>query len=128
MKRQTVSSGSPMEPIIGFARAVRVGNHIAIAGTAPIAPDGSVACPGDVYGQTRRCLEIARKAIEDAGGRLENVVRTRILLINIDDWKEASRAHGEAFAQIRPVCTVMQVSRFVDPGWLVEIEADAILD
>lgn len=128
MKRLTVSSGSPMEPIIGFARAVRVGNHIAIAGTAPIAPDGGVACPGDVYGQTRRCLEIARKAVEDAGGRLENVVRTRILLINIDDWKEASRAHGETFAQIRPVCTVMQVSRFVDPGWLVEVEADAILD
>lgn len=128
MKRLTVSSGSPMEPIIGFARAVRVGNHIAIAGTAPIAPDGGVACPGDVYGQTRRCVEIVRKAIEEAGGRLENVVRTRILLINIEDWEEASRAHGQAFAQIRPVCTVMQVSRFVDPGWLVEIEADAILD
>ncbi len=128
MKRVTVSSGSPMEPVIGFARAVRVGNHISVAGTAPIAPQGDVACPGDVYGQTRRCIEIVRKAIEDAGGRLENVVRTRILLVDIDDWKEASRAHGEAFAPIRPACTVMQVSRFVDPGWLVEIEADAILD
>jgi len=81
----------------------------------------SMARPGGVWRSRARQWE-------DAGGRLENVVRTRILLINIDDWKEASRAHGETFAQIRPVCTVMQVSRFVDPGWLVEIEADAILD
>ena len=125
--RRNVGSGSPLEPVIGFCRAVRVGNHVAVAGTAPIAPGGGVACPGDVYGQTRRCFEIARQALEEAGAGLKDVVRTRVLLTDIANWKDASRAHGEIFADIRPACTVMQVSGFVDPDWLVEIEIDAIL-
>lgn len=128
MARTNVSSGSPMEPEIGFCRAVRVGAHIAIAGTAPIAPGGGTAAPGDVYGQTRRCLEIIAAAIAEAGGSLEQVVRTRVMLVDIGQWREAARAHGEVFAHIRPVCTFVEVSRFIDPDWLVELEADAIVE
>lgn len=119
-----VSSGSPLEPEIGFCRAVRAGHVLAVAGTAPIAPDGSVAAPGDVYGQTRRCLEIVAAAIADAGLALDDVIRTRIMLTDIGRWREAAKAHGELFARIRPACTFVQVSRFIDPGWLVEVEAD----
>ena len=128
MRRVLVSSGSYLEPVIGFSRAVRVGNHIVVGGTAPIRAEGGTAAPGDAYGQTVRCLEIVGKAIEDAGGRLENVTRTRILLTDIALWQDAARAHAELFGTIRPVTTVMQVSAFVDPDWLVEIEAEAILD
>lgn len=128
MRRVLVSSGSYLEPVIGFSRAVRVGNHIVVGGTAPIRAEGGTAAPGDAYGQTLRCLEIVRKAIEDAGGRLEHVTRTRILLTDIALWQDAARAHAELFGAIRPVTTVMQVSAFVDPDWLVEIEAEAILD
>lgn len=128
MRRVLVSSGSYLEPVIGFSRAVRVGNHIVVGGTAPIRAEGGTAAPGDAYGQTVRCLEIVRKAIEDAGGRLEHVTRTRILLTDIGLWQDAARAHAELFGTIRPVTTVMQVSAFVDPDWLVEIEAEAILD
>jgi enamine deaminase RidA (YjgF/YER057c/UK114 family) len=127
-QRKLVSSGSPLEPEIGFSRAVRVGSHIAIAGTAPIGPDGKAAHKGDVYSQTKLCIEIAGKAIKDAGGSLDHVVRTRIMLTDIGQWKEAARAHGEVFGEIRPVCTFVQVSRFIDPEWLVEIEADCVVD
>lgn len=127
LERQLVSSGSYLEPVIGFSRAVRVGNHIVVGGTAPIAAAGGTAAPGDVYGQTRRCLEIVAKAIADAGGRMEDVTRTRIILTDISLWKDAARAHAEAFGVIRPVTTLMQVTAFVDPAWLVEIEADAII-
>jgi len=126
MSRQWVSSGSPLEPEIGFSRAVRVGAHIAVAGTAPIAAEGGTACPGDVYGQTRRCLEIIDKALQDAGAFLQNVTRTRIMLTDMKRWREAARAHGEFFGEARPACTFVQVSGFIDPTWLVEIEADAI--
>lgn len=124
--RTLVSSGSAFEPQIGFSRAVRVGNVLAVAGTAPIAADGSVATPGDVYGQTRRCLEIIAAAIADAGLGLGDVIRTRIMLTDIDSWREAARAHGEVFGAIRPACTFVEVSRFIDPGWLVELEADCV--
>lgn len=124
--RRLVSSGSPLEPRIGFSRAVRVGPFVAIAGTAPIASDGSVASPGSVYGQTRRCLEIILQAIADAGLTADSVVRTRVMLTDISTWEEATRAHGEVFGAIRPACTVVQVVRFIDPGWLVELEADCI--
>ncbi|UCG36234.1 MAG: RidA family protein [Candidatus Bathyarchaeota archaeon] len=113
---------------MGFSRAVRVGNIIAVSGTAPIAEDGSVYSPGDMYGQTKRCLEIIKDAIEQAGGKLENVIRTRILLKDMRKWKEAARAHGEYFSKIKPTCTLVEVSGFVNSEWLVEIEADAILD
>lgn len=125
--RIRVSSGSYLEPVIGFCRAVRVGSFISVGGTAPIASGGGTAAIGDVYGQTRRCLEIVAKAIADAGGSMEDVVRTRIILTDIALWKDAARAHAETFASIRPVTTLMQVSAFVDPDWLVEIEAEAIV-
>lgn len=124
MPRKLVSSGSPLEPTIGFSRAMRTGPLIAVAGTAPIGPDGRTAHPGDVYEQTRACLAIASRAIEEAGGRLQDTVRTRIMLTDIERWREAARAHGEVFAEIRPACTFVGVSRFIDPEWLVEIEVD----
>ena len=127
MERRSVSSGSYLEPILGFTRAVRVGPHIAVAGTAPILAEGGTAAKGDVYGQTIRCLEIIEKAIADAGGKLSDVVRTRIMLTDINTWSDAARAHGEYFGAIRPVTTVVQVTGFVDPDWLVELEADAIV-
>jgi enamine deaminase RidA (YjgF/YER057c/UK114 family) len=127
MERKLISSGSSYEPTIGFSRAVRVGPHIAVSGTAPIAPDGGVASPGDMYGQTRRCLEIIQKAIEAAGGKLEYVVRTRMFLKDMSRWEEAGRAHGEFFKDIRPAATMIQIVQAIDPEWLVEIEADAIV-
>ena len=126
--RKLVSSGSPFEPRIGFSRAVRVGQIVAVSGTAPIAPDGSVACPGDVYGQTKRCLEIVTKAVADAGLSLENVVRTRIMLTDITQWEAAARAHGEFFASIRPANTFVEVSGFINRALLVEVEADCVAE
>lgn len=126
--RKLVSSGSPLEPVIGFSRAVRSGPLIGVAGTAPIGSDGRTVHPGDVYEQTKACLAIACTAIEQAGGRLQDVVRTRIMLTDIDRWKEAARAHGEFFGGIKPACTFVGVCRFIDPEWLVEIEADCFCD
>ena len=127
MTRQTISSGSPLEEPIGFSRAARVGNTIAIAGTAPISPDGSTACPGDVYGQTTCCLSIVRSAIAQAGGRLEDVIRTRIMLTDISRWEDAAKAHGSFFSDIRPACTFVEVSGFINQDWLVEVEADCVV-
>lgn len=126
MPRTLVSSGSPFESIIGFSRAVRVGPFVAVAGTAPIASDGSVAAPGDVRGQTFRCLQIIEAAIADAGLTLESVVRTRVMLTDISRWEEAARAHGEVFGAIKPANTFVEVKGFINPGWLVEIEVDCI--
>ncbi|MEU2117082.1 RidA family protein [Streptomyces sp. NPDC016459] len=126
--RQTVSSGSPLEPRIGFSRAVRKGAHVAVAGTAPIGDDGTTVGRGDVYAQAVRCLDIADAALKATGASLEDVVRTRIMLTDVTRWEEAARAHGERFASVRPVCTFIEVSRFIDPEWLVEVELDAILD
>ena len=128
MARQNVSSGSPYEPILGISRAVRIGNTIAVAGTAPIGPDGKTVAPGDVVAQARRCIEIARIALEQAGASLSDVIRTRTLLMRIDDWEAVGRVHGEIFGSIRPVSTVMQVPRFIDHDWLVEIEMDAVVE
>jgi enamine deaminase RidA (YjgF/YER057c/UK114 family) len=126
--RKLISSGSPFEPQIGFSRAVRVGSIVAIAGTAPVAPGGGVAAPGDMYGQTKRCLEIIQQAVNEAGLTMASVVRTRVLLTDISRWQEAARAHGEVFSEIRPACTFVEVSRLIDPGWLVEIEADCVAE
>jgi enamine deaminase RidA (YjgF/YER057c/UK114 family) len=126
-KRQLVSSGSPYEKPIGFSRAVRVGKVIAVAGTAPLAPDGSTVAPRDVYGQTKRCLEIIADAITEAGGGLKDVVRTRTMLTDISLWKDAAQAHGEVFADIRPASTFVAVKAFIQPEWLVEIEADCVV-
>lgn len=125
--RKNVSSGSPMEKPIGFSRAVKIGNMISVSGTAAIAPDGSTAHPNSVYGQTKYCIEIMRNAIEEAGGKLESVIRTRIMLTDISKWEEAARAHGEYFTDIRPACTFVEVSGFIKEDWLVETEADCIL-
>ncbi len=128
MTRKNVSSGSPWEAPIGFSRAVRIGNIIAVSGTAAIAPDGSTAYPADVYGQTKYCIEIMQKAIEEAGGKLENVIRTRIMLKDISKWEEAAKAHGEFFSEIRPACTFVEVKGFVKADWVVETEADCVID
>lgn len=127
MRRQRISSGSQYEQPMGFSRAVRVGPMIAVSGTAPISPDGTPAFPGDLYQQTKLCIEIMLRAIADAGGTPESVVRTRIFLSDISRWSEAARAHGEVFANIRPATTMVEVSGFIDPAWLVETEADCYL-
>ena len=128
MAHTRISSGSPYESIVGFSRAVRVGNHVAVGGTAPIGPDGKTIAPGDAAAQTERCIEIIKGALEKAGARLEDVVRTRILLKNIHDWQAVASVKGKYFRDIRPVDTIMQVCEFIDPLWLVEIEVDAIID
>ena len=125
--RRSVSSGSPFEPLLGLSRAVRVGNFVAVAGTAPLGPDGKTVCVGDVAGQARRCFAIAAAALEQLGASLADVVRTRILLTRIEDWRAVGEVHGEIFRDIRPANTVMQVVRFIDPDWLVEIEVDAVV-
>ncbi|MCH7948534.1 MAG: RidA family protein [candidate division Zixibacteria bacterium] len=122
MKR--VSSGSPYEKTIGFSRAVRIGNIIAVSGTGPIADDGSTASPGDAYAQAKRCLEIIATAIKDAGGRLENVFRTRMYITDAADQEKVGRAHGEYFGEIKPASTMVVVKALVRDDWLVEIEAD----
>ena len=125
--RKLISSGSYLEPIIGFSRAVRVGNILAIGGTAPIAAGGGTAAKGDVYGQARRIFEIIGKALADAGAGFEHVTRTRVILTDIKLWDEAAKAHAEVFKDIRPVTTVVAVTAFVDPDWLIEIEVDAVV-
>ncbi|MYX87183.1 RidA family protein [Streptomyces albidoflavus] len=122
-----VSSGSPLEPRIGFSRAVRVGAYVAVAGTAPIGDDGSTVGPGDVHAQAVRCFDIAERALAEAGASLADVTRTRMMLTDITRWEEAARAHGERFADVRPACTFVEVSRFIDPEWLVEVEIDAVV-
>jgi enamine deaminase RidA (YjgF/YER057c/UK114 family) len=126
--RKLVSSSSPYEPKIGISRAVRVGDVIAVSGTAPLDQDGRTIGSGDPAAQARRCLEIIGAALESAGASLKDVVRTRTLLVRIEDWQAVAAVHGEFFRDIRPANTIMQVSRFVDPEWLVELEADAVLN
>ena len=124
--RKLVSSGSHLEEQIGFSRACRVGNVISVSGTASI-KDGETFCVGDVYGQTKYCLELSIRAIKEAGGKLSDISRTRIMLTDISRWEEAAKAHGELFSKIRPACTFVEVSRFVDDAWLVETEIDCVL-
>jgi enamine deaminase RidA (YjgF/YER057c/UK114 family) len=126
--RKLISFGSPYEPRIGFSRAVRIGPFVAVSGTAPIAPDGSVASPGDLYGQTRRCLAIIEQAIAKAGLGMDSVIRTRVMLTDMSRWQEAARAHGEVFGEIRPASTFVEVKGLIDRGWLVEIEADCVAE
>jgi enamine deaminase RidA (YjgF/YER057c/UK114 family) len=126
MTRKNVSSGSKYEPIVGFSRAVRIGNTIAVSGTAPIGPDGNVAGT-DAASQTRCCLDKIVAAVEQAGGKREDIIRTRIFMTRASDWLEIGRVHGEVFADVRPASTMAVVAALVDPEWLVEIEADAVL-
>ena len=126
--RKLVSSGSPYEPKVGISRAVRVGSLVSVSGTAPLGPDGGTVGKGDPSIQARRCLQIIAAALETAGAALRHVVRTRTLLTRIDDWQAVAAVHGEFFGDIRPANTIMQVTRFIDPDWLVEFEADAVID
>jgi enamine deaminase RidA (YjgF/YER057c/UK114 family) len=127
MKRVLVSNGNPMEAVVGFSRAVKVGPYISVGGTAPVDSEGNTVGVGDPAAQARRCLEIIKEALENAGSGMEDVVRTRVILTNIDDWKKVIEVRAEYFKDIRPVDTIMQVSRFVNPEWLVEFEADAVV-
>ena len=126
MNRQRISSGSPFEEPIGFSRAIRVGNLVAVSGTSPVWPDGS--CDPDPYVQTRRCLEIIAGALAEAGASVDQVVRTRMFLTDGADQEAVGRAHGEAFGAIRPAATMIIVKGLLDPRWKIEIEADAWVD
>ena len=125
-KRQLVSSASPYEPIVGFSRAVRVGNFVAVSGTTA-GSGGKPVAIGDPATQTRAIIEVIEKALADAGASLKDVVRTRIYLTDILHWEAVGRVHGEFFADIRPANSMFQVTAFVRPEWLVEIEADAVV-
>ncbi len=125
--RELISNGNPMEKTVGFSRAVRVGPFISVGGTAPVGVDGKTVGVGNVGAQTRQCIEIIKQALEQAGSGLHDVVRTRVILTNIDDWKAAIDVRKEYFVDVRPVDTIMAVDRFVNPEWLVELEADAII-
>ncbi|MEO1639543.1 MAG: RidA family protein [Pseudomonadota bacterium] len=125
--RELISNGNPMEGIVGFSRAVRVGPFISVGGTAPVDADGKTVGVGDVAAQTRQCIEVIKVALEQAGSGLHHVVRTRVILTDIDNWKAAIDVRKEYFRDIRPVDTIMAIDRFVNPEWLVEFEADAVI-
>ncbi len=125
-ERTRVSSGSPYEPVVGFSRAVRVGDRVLVAGTAPIWPDGS--CDPDPAAQARRCLEIVTDALRQAGAEPRHVVRTRIYLTRAGDWETVGRVHGEWFGEVRPAASMGVVAGLLDPRWKLEIEAEAVLD
>jgi enamine deaminase RidA (YjgF/YER057c/UK114 family) len=125
-KRVLVSSGSPYEPIIGFSRAVRVGNIVAVGGTTA-GSGGTPVAIGDPAAQTRAILEIIAKSLADAGASLKDVIRTRTYLVDIAHWEAVGRVHGEFFGDIRPASSMLEVSGFISPDWLVEIEADAVV-
>ena len=126
--RKTVSTGSPYEPIAGFSRAVRIGNVIAVGGTAPLGPDGKTVSLGDAASQARRCFEISALALKELGASLSDVSRTRIFLTRLSDWEAVAKVHGEIFGDILPVSTIVQVTSLIDPEWFVETEVDAILN
>lgn len=125
-ERKNVSTGSPYEPIVGISRAVRIGSIIAVSGTAPLDANGQTIGKGDAAAQARRCFEISLAALEQLGAGRRDVIRTRMILTRIEDWRAVAEVHGEIFREVRPVNTIMQVSRFVDPDWLVETEVDAV--
>lgn len=125
--RMNIHSGAPWETTVGYCRAVRLGPHIMVSGTAPVGDDGEVVGAGDAYVQARRCIEIIAEALERAGAGLGDVVRTRIFVTDIERWREVGRAHQEAFGSVSPATTMVEVSRLIDPAMLVEIEADALL-
>lgn len=126
-ERELISNGNPMEAVVGFSRAVRVGPFIAIGGTAPVGPDGKTVGIGDVRAQTQRCFEIIQEALERAGASLSDIVRTRVILTDIENWRGAIEVRKAFCRDARPVDTIMAIDRFVNPEWLVEIEVDAVV-
>ena len=126
--KRLVRTGTKWEPLVGYCRAVRVGPHIAVSGSAPVDTDGQLVGPNDPYLQAKRCIEIIAAALEEAGAGLQHVVRTRMFVTDISRWEEIAKAHQEAFADITPATSMVEVSRLIGDGMLVEIEADAIVD